>query len=62
MIKNKISLEVQQNEKIFEFQCPPNAVLGELFDVLSKMRDHVIHLISQHETQNQENAKEVLSE
>lgn len=38
MVKNKTILEVEVNERKYEFECPPDSPLGELHDALCKMQ------------------------
>lgn len=53
MIKQKTILEMKVNDRTYELQCEPCSPLGELYDVISSMRAHVLNLIQ--DAENKEN-------
>lgn len=46
MLKSKSILEVKVGDRIYTFECEPNAPLGEVHDVLLNMKHFVIQKIS----------------
>ena len=58
MQKNKVSLEIDVDENRHVYTCPSNATLGEIYDVLHKMKSHVVELIKKIEEQKKEENKE----
>ena len=60
MQKNKVVLEINKNEKNFEFICEQNASLGEVIDVLSEMRAYVVNKLNDH-IQSEQKPKEEIS-
>ncbi len=49
MQKNKVTLEVEKNSHIYMFQCDPDSPLGEIYDVLSEIRSHIVHRMNEQE-------------
>ena len=46
MFKQKLTLEVKGSEdRVFKFECDPQAPLGEIHDALQKMKGYVVQLI-----------------
>lgn len=45
MLKQLTALEVKIEDRIYQLVCDPNSPLGEVHDVLSKMKAHVIDKI-----------------
>ena len=58
MQKNKVSLEIDVDENRHVYTCPSNATLGEIYDVLHKMKSHVVELIKKIEEQKKDENKE----
>lgn len=45
MMKQKISLEISKNEKVYQLVLDPDSPLGECFDVLTQLRAYVFEKI-----------------
>lgn len=58
MQKSKVTLEIDVNDNRHVYSCPSNATLGEIYDVLHKMKSHVVELITKIEEQKKEENKE----
>ena len=54
MQKNKVSLEVETNEKRFEFLCSPESQLGEIYDALKQMSQYIVSVIRSIEKEDEE--------
>lgn len=57
MIKNKIHLEVQVGERLYQLICDNEAPLGELHDAIQQIKNFVVNKII--EANNQEKQKQV---
>lgn len=47
MLKQHAILEIEMNDRIYQLHLPPESPLGEVFDVLSKMRMFVVNKIQE---------------
>lgn len=45
MLKQKSTLEVKVAERSYEFQCDPQAPLGEIHDALCQMKVYIVQRI-----------------
>lgn len=57
MLKNKTTLEIKKEERIYQFIIEPTSPLGEIFDVLCQMKAYVLQVIQETE-KNQEKKEE----
>lgn len=58
-ISNFIHLHVSKDEKDYTFSCANDSPLGEVFDALCQMRNHVYELIkTEHEKDKPKENKE----
>jgi hypothetical protein len=46
MIKNQIILEINKDQRIYQFHLSPESPLGEVFDVLNQMRAEILERIN----------------
>ena len=60
MINNKTTLEIKIEERIYQFLCDSNCSLGEVYDVLSRMKNFVYQRIK--EAQKAENPEKIEQE
>lgn len=58
MIKNKVSLEVDRNDRKYMLIMDCDSPLGEIFDVICMMKNEIIQRIKMEE-EKKEDAKEV---
>ena len=58
MISNKIVIEITKNEHRFTLLMDPVSTWGELYDVLSEMKSHVVDKMKEYETKSKEEDKE----
>lgn len=58
MIKQRLSLEICKNENLFQMMLPPEATLGECFDVVSQFRQYIIDRIQAENEKQPEAPKE----
>lgn len=47
MIKQAVMLEVEKEDRKYQFHLPPNGNLGEIHDVLFQMRSYIIEKIQE---------------
>lgn len=47
MISNAAKIDVKVEDRHYSFICDANAPLGEVFDVLSRMRQHIAKVIEE---------------
>jgi hypothetical protein len=47
MLKQQVLLEIVKEDRIYQFQLPVNAPLGEVHDVLFQMRSYIIDRINE---------------
>ena len=45
MLRNKSVLEVKVNERNYQVECYPEASLGEVYDALMVMANHVVEIM-----------------
>jgi hypothetical protein len=57
MLKNKINLEINKEDRVYNFECDPTAPLGEIYDVLTQMKSFILEKISEAEKISNENEK-----
>ena len=60
MLKTQAVLEVKTGERLYQFNLPTDAPLGEVHDVLFQMRSYVIGKIN--DAQKADETKEVAQE
>lgn len=61
MEDNKTKLEIKIEERNYQFVCEPDSGLGEVFDVLSRMRNYILQRMvdaENQESQSQEKTEE----
>lgn len=60
MLKNKIALEVNINERLYSLELLPESPLGEVYDALSQMQTFVMNKMQevQKALQNNQNPSE----
>jgi hypothetical protein len=54
MIKNKIVLEIEKNERKYQLELAHDSPLGEVFDILCMMKSYVIERINESQKKKQE--------
>ena len=47
MIKQKTVMEVVKGERTYELSVSPDSPLGEVYDALNQMRNHIINKIEE---------------
>lgn len=47
MIKNLTALEIEIGERIYKLICEVDSPLGEVHDVLTRMKHHIVNLINE---------------
>jgi hypothetical protein len=47
MIKNHIAFEIKKLERVYQLLLSPESPLGEIFDVLTEMRNFVLERIQE---------------
>lgn len=47
MIKNKVAIEIEKSEKLYQFLCEAASTAGEIYDVLTEMRGKIINIIQE---------------
>lgn len=55
MQSNKICFEIKKDDRSYQLYCSPEAPLGELYDVLGMMTNHVLEIMKR--TQETEKTK-----
>lgn len=51
---NRISFEVKKEDRVYRFDIPNNAPMGEAYEAVGKFMDKMIELINQHRAQVEE--------
>jgi hypothetical protein len=46
-VKNKVSLEVKVNDRIYSLECYSDSPLGEAFDAVNQIRAYIIDKINE---------------
>lgn len=57
MIQNQVVLKVKKEERVYTLNLSPESPLGEVFDVLTEMRQEILRRI-QHASQDPQNKTE----
>ena len=62
MLKQKTTLEIAKEEKIYQFICDPYSNVGEIYDVLTQMKSYVYNIIREEEEKIQKSEKSLTQE
>lgn len=58
MIGQRTVLEIKKGEKTYSFYCEPDALLGEVHDVLAEMKAKVVAMILERDKPAEEKKEE----